>query len=391
MKAIINGKIIKGNEILENQAIIFDEKIIDFIPQEEFKTYISKYSKGDHKLQIIDAKNNYVSPGFIDIHIHGSGGRDTMDGTLEDLKVISSTIAKHGVTSFLPTTMTMHKDKIYTALIAIREAKNTSMPGATVLGAHMEGPFISEKFKGAQSKDYILKPSINFIKEFMDVLKIITLAPEEDTNLNFIKEVSSKSDITLSLGHTNATYEETMDAINAGIAHATHTFNAMTPLNHRKPGAVGAIFNSKISCEFIADTIHIHPELYRLILHIKGQDKVVLITDSMRAGCMEKGIYELGGQKVIVDESSARLEDGTLAGSILSLNMAVKNILKYTDLSVPEAVSLATINPAKVIHVEDKKGSLEVKKDSDIIIFNDDLEVLTSIVNGNIIHKMEEF
>lgn len=391
MKAIINGKIIKEDKILENHVLIFDEKIIDFIPKENLDNYTKEHCNTAAEMHIVDAKNNYVSPGFIDIHIHGSGGKDTMDGTIEDLKIISSTIAKNGVTSFLPTTMTMHKDKIYTALKAVREAKKQSFNGASVLGAHMEGPFICEKYKGAQSKDYILKPNLNFISDYMDVLKSITLAPEEDNDFNFIKEVSSNSDITLSMGHTDITYEKAMMAIENGISHATHTFNAMSPLNHRKPGAIGAIFNSKISCEFIADTIHINPELYRLVLNIKGKDKVVLITDSMRAGSMKKGEYELGGQKVIVDDTSARLVDGTLAGSILTLNTAVKNILKYTNLSIPEAVNLATINPAKVIHVDDLKGSLKVNKDSDIIIFNDNLDILTTIVNGNIIYNMEEF
>lgn len=390
MKAIVNGKIIKENKIVLNKVLVFDNKIEGIVSYEEFDEYVRQgnIAKGD--LRIIDAKNNYVSPGLIDIHIHGSGGHDTMDGNIEALKGISRTIAEYGVTSFLPTTMTMEKEKIYEALQCINQAKYMKMPGAGVLGAHMEGPFISAKLKGAHKEEYILKPDFDFIREFADTIKIVTMAPEEDENFKFIKETRCLSDITLSIGHTNASYEVAIDAIDNGIEHATHTFNAMTALNHRSPGVVGAIFNSHISCELIADNIHIHPEMYKLLLKIKGEDKVVLITDSMRAGGMKNGIYELGGQRVIVKDKCARLEDSTLAGSVLTLNTAVKNILEHTELTIPEAVSLATINPAKVIHVDRHKGSIETQKDSDIIIFNDQLEVLYTIVEGEIVYLNNE-
>ena len=385
MKIIINGKIIKENEVAQNEAIVFDEKIIDFIPQSKLQEYIDKM---DEKPEVIDAQHNYVSPGFIDIHIHGAGGRDTMDGTLEDLNVISATIAKHGVTSFLPTTMTMSKEKVHMSLDAIRKAKDIKMKGAQVLGAHMEGPFINKKYKGAQNELYVTAPSYDYIKDYTDVIKVITMAPEEDKDYSFIKKVSKEhKEITLSMGHTNTSYDVAMEAIKAGISHGTHTFNAMSPLNHRNPGAVGAIFNSNVTCEIIADTIHIHPDMYKLLLKIKGLNKVILITDCMRAGCIGEGVSELGGQKVIVDGNSARLEDGTLAGSILTLNNAVRNVLMHTELLVYEAIKLATLNPAKVIHVDKTKGSLEKGKDSDIIIFDNKFNVLTTIVNGNIVFK----
>lgn len=380
---IKGGKIILENEVLENKVLIFNDKIVDILDEEDLEKMEST-----HKIkQIIDAHGKYISPGFIDIHIHGSGGKDTMDGELAGLKIISETIAKNGVTAFLPTTMTMEKQKIYKALDTVRLAIKDNIKGAKILGAHMEGPFISEKYKGAQKKDYILKPSFEFIENYLDIIKIISMAPEEDFEFKFIKEVKNNSDIVLSMGHTNSDYETAMEAVRAGVSNATHTFNAMTALNHRRPGVVGAVLASNISFELIADTIHIHPAMFQILLNAKGKDKMILITDSMRAGCMNNGDWELGGQKVIVANNSARLTDGTLAGSVLTLNKAVFNMLKYTDLEIYEAVALASINPAKLINIDRTKGSIKIGKDADLIIFDEELKVDLSISEGKIIYK----
>lgn len=378
MNAIINGKIITENEILYDKVLLFDEKIVDIVDNKEFNKNSANY---------IDAKGCFISPGFIDIHIHGSGGYDTMDGEYNALDSISKTIAKCGVTSFLATTMTMEKEKIYSALDNILFSMNRGLGGANLLGAHLEGPFINKKYKGAQNERYIIEPSFEFIKDYVDVIKIITVAPECDRDFRFIERVNQIKGITLSMGHTNTSYDIAMEAIDRGVRHATHTFNAMSPFNHREPGAVGAIFNSDITCEVIADLVHVYPAAIDVLLRIKGKDKVVLITDSMRAGCMKKGEYELGGQKVIVDDVSARLEDGTLAGSILTLNKAVYNVMDSLDLSLIDAVKMATINPAKVINVDDKKGSLDIGKDADITIFNDKLEILYTFVNGKEVYR----
>lgn len=399
LKAIINGRIVLNNKTIENKVLVFDKKILDIS---------DKVPEG---AEIIDAKGNIVSPGLIDIHIHGSGGSDTMDGTKEALEIISSTIVKNGVTGYLPTTMTMSKDKIYKALDTIEylmdkdlidtasiessyndDLKSISMAevkgkGAKVLGCHMEGPFINEKYKGAQSKEHILKPSYDFIKKYKNIIKIITFAPEMDETHSFIKDVKANTNITLSIGHSNATFEEAMSAIDEGVSHITHTFNAMTPLNHRKPGIVGAAFSSDTTSEFIADKIHIHPGIFQIFLNNKGKKNVVLITDSMRAGCMKDGKSELGGQTVYVKDGSARLEDGTLAGSILTLNKAVYNFFNNTNLKLHEAIALATINPARVIKLDNKKGSLEIGKDADITIFNEAFDALVTMVEGNIVYN----
>lgn len=386
MRAIVNGKIITPDNVLFNKVVIFDEEIKDIIDENQFKEQIN-FGKFEN-IEIIDAQENYVSPGFIDIHIHGSAGHDTMDGEIENIKGISEVIAKNGVTGFLPTTMTMSRENIYKALDNIKCCMNLNFQGAKILGTHLEGPFISEKYKGAQKKDYIITPDYNFIEGFKDIIKIITLAPEEDKNFNFIRQVKENTNIILSIGHTNATYEEAMEAIKKGVSSATHTFNGMTPFNHRNPGVVGAIFNSDIYCEIIADTIHIHPEIFQTLGKIKGKDRLILITDSMRAGCLKDGISELGGQKVIVKNNTARLEDGTLAGSVLTLNKAVKNYMENTDFKIYEVVNMASLNPAKSLGIDSKTGSIQVGKDADIIIFDNDFNIKQTVINGETIFKI---
>lgn len=378
MRAIINGKIILKDKTVENKVVIFDKKIKHIIEKEDFY----KINNILEKLDIIDADGCYVSPGFIDLHIHGSGGSDAMDGTLKDLKIISQVIAQKGVTGFLPTTMTMSKEKIYKALNTIKEGMDLDLGGAKVLGAHMEGPFINSKYKGVQDEKYIIKPSYDFINGYEKVIKIITLAPEKDYNFEFIKKVKENTSIVLSIGHSDAIYEEVIEAIKNGISHATHLFNAMSPLHHRKPGVVGAVLSSDINCEFIADKIHIHPGVFELIINAKGPNKVILVTDSMRAECMKNGISELGGQKVIVKDNLAMLEDGTLAGSVLTLNRALKKVLENTKLKIHEVVAMASSNAARNIGIDKRKGSIELGKDADITIFDEEFEIKHTIVEG---------
>ncbi|MPQ33144.1 N-acetylglucosamine-6-phosphate deacetylase [Clostridium estertheticum] len=384
MKAIINGKIIMKDRIIYNSVIVFDLKIIGIIDNDNFHQYKEECRE---EINVIDAKGRFVSPGFIDIHIHGSGGYDTMDATKKALEIIGTTIAENGVTGYLPTTMTMEASSIYKALDVVREEMRIETRGAKILGVHVEGPFINEKYKGAQKANNIVKPDYDIIKDYLDIIKIITLAPEKDIDHSFIKKVKANSKITLSIGHSDASFEEAMKAIDDGISHATHIFNAMTPFNHRKPGIVGAIFTSDISCELIADLIHVHPAIFNILINLVHTDRMVLITDSMRAGCIKSGVSELGGQKVIVKNGAARLEDGTLAGSVLTLNKAILNMLRNSDLKIYDVVAMATINPAKVINMDNKKGSLEIGYDADIAIFNDDIDVSFTIVEGKIVYE----
>ena len=377
MRGIINGKMITENTITENKVLLFDKKILGIVEQDELSDY--------GKVELINAKGKYVSPGLIDIHIHGIGGHDTMDGSLEALQQMSIYVAKNGVTGFLPTTMTLDQASICKSLDIIKILKDAKPLGARILGAHMEGPFINPKYKGAQREQYIIKPNYEFIKDYTDIIKIITLAPEMDENFAFLDAVRQHEEIVLSIGHSNATYEEALEAIAKGVSHATHTFNAMSPFHHRKPGVVGAILNSDISCELIADKIHVHPGNFQLLINSKGVDRVVLISDSMRAACMKNGQYGLGGQTVNVNSDSARLKDGTLAGSVLTLNKAIKNVLENTDLTLCEAVNMASLYPAQVIGMSKQKGSIEIGKDADLVIFDADFAVQYTWVEGEII------
>ncbi|MGL5716849.1 MAG: N-acetylglucosamine-6-phosphate deacetylase [Paraclostridium sp.] len=373
MKAIINGKIVLKNEVLENKVIIFDEKIVDIS---------NEAPKG---CEIIDAKGNYISPGLVDIHIHGNMGKDTMEGTDEAIDTIAKSIMRHGVTSFLPTTMTMDEESINKALESIRKGMNRDTKGAKVIGAHLEGPFINKMYKGAQNGSYIVNPSYEFINKYEDVIKIVTYAPEEDIDLKFTKDIKNNTDIVLSIGHSAATFTQAREAIAKGANNITHTFNGMTGLNHRDPGVVGAALTTDVYTEIISDTIHITKDLFQFILDSKGKERIVLITDSMEAGGLEDGVYSLGGQDVIVKDGAARLESGSLAGSVLSLNRMLKNFYENTNLSINEAIHLASLNPAMSISLDKNKGSLEIGKDADIAIFDNEFNCYMTIVNGEIV------
>lgn len=381
MRAIVNGKILFAEQVIENKALLFEEQIKGIMD-------VNEVPEG---CEVIDAKGNYVAPGFIDIHIHGYDTKDTMDGTTEAIRTIAQGIAKNGVTSFLPTTMTMSKEEIATALEAARTVKAEGSEGAQVLGVHMEGPYINEAFKGAQNGKYIQAPNneaIEFVKNYQDIVKLITIAPEVEGAKAFIEEISHSTDIALSMGHTKATYEQAMEGIEAGITHTTHLFNAMTPLHHRNPGVVGAALASeKVSCEMICDTIHINKGLFTLVIKAKAPDKFVLVTDCMCAGGCKDGQYALGGQAVFVKDGSARLEDGTLAGSILRLNEALRNVVQNTECPVEKAIEFATINPAKTIGVDRFKGTLDTGKDADIILFDESINVKYTINKGITIYE----
>jgi N-acetylglucosamine-6-phosphate deacetylase len=202
--------------------------------------------------------------------------------------------------------------------------------------------------------------------------------------MDFLNHMHQHSHICFSIGHSNATYEEAIEAIEAGIKSATHLFNAMSGMNHREPGVVGAVLNSDIYCELIADKIHVHPAMFKLLINVKGSDRIILITDAMRAACMKQGIYELGGQQVTVEKGSARLADGTLAGSVLRLNEAVRNLLENTDISLPQAIAAVSINPARLIGLDGEVGSIEVGKSADIIIFDENIDIKATIIDGKL-------
>ncbi len=376
MKAIINGKIILKDRIVEGKALLYSNVIEGVIDAEAIPA----------DAEVIDACGGYVSPGLIDIHIHGYLGKDVCDGEEESIRTIAGGIVKNGVTGFLPTTMTVDMAVIKKALQVCRDLKDESKvwAGSEILGCHAEGPFISESKKGAQDPKYILKPDAAFVKEYADIIKVITLAPETDTeDFAALREIARDTDVVMSMGHTSADYDTAMASTNIGVKHVTHLFNAMTPLAHRAPGVVTAALNSDVSCEVIVDTFHVNPCFYDLLYKIKGR-KLVFITDCLPAGGLPYGEYTLGGTKIIYNDIVCRLEDGTVAGSVLPLNKGVWNVYTNSNIPLYECVNGATLNPATTIGIADKKGSIETGKDADIIITDDSFNVLKTIIGGEI-------
>ena len=320
-----------------------------------------------------------MSAGFIDLHIHGSGGADVMDATPESLDVISSILPSTGTTSFLATTMTMSPNAIDNALQNIQQY-SSYVTGANILGVHLEGPFLNTSKHGAQNKDYIEAPNFSLIENYIDNIKMITIAPEVNGSEKFVKKLSIEyPHVILSIGHSDASYEETMQSFGWGISHATHLFNAMNSYHHRKPGIVGAVFDADVTCDVIADMVHTHASTLELV-HKMKKDKLILITDAMRAGCMKCGTYDLGGRVVEVSDGKALLDDGTLAGSVLTMNEALLNMATHTSMTLVEAVNAVTKVPARKLGVN--KGELKVGFDADIVMFDDNFSIIRTIILG---------
>lgn len=446
MHAIVNGRIVLSDKILDGCALLFDKNIIGIVSRETLDTaWADGQSWKGKPLDITDAGGNYVAPGFINLHIHGCGGADTMDATEDSLAVMSRFLVQTGVTSFLPTTMTCDMQTIYKALERVREnmtlitrrreekrgslqsGQHTSeemkgdmsasgnnpkdcscagesepfdnktekmqqyrLPGAKVLGAYLEGPFISSKYKGAQHEGSIMPADFMQIKDYADVIKVVVLAPETLGNPEqvdaFIVQCKAHN-IIVSLGHSAADYDTALQVIRAGASHVTHLCNAMTGLHHRTPGLLGAALDSAVTCELIADNLHVHPAVQRLIYRTKNTAEIELITDSMRACGMADGISDLGGQTVIVKNGAARLTDGTLAGSIVTLNRAMANFRKNTGATVPEIVRMVTENQAQELGLFEKIGSLSPGAVADVTIFNDDFVILRTFVDGREVYR----
>jgi N-acetylglucosamine-6-phosphate deacetylase len=373
MKAIISGRIITPHGIVDQKILLFDEcihGIVDDLPE------------GD--VEVIDVKGAYVSPGFIDLHVHGMAGSDVMDGSYEALDTISRTQLKSGVTTFLGTTMTMETSVIIHALDAMKEY-GEHLSGAKLAGVHLEGPFISSHKKGAQSKTFIQAPNLDWILDYMDLIKIITYAPETDVDYRFTEAMKAYPHVSLSIGHSNATFDCACAAHQKGVKGITHLFNAMTGLLHREPGVVGAALTNDFYTEVIFDNVHVRPELYSLIWRLKGENRLVGVTDCMRAGYLDKGTYDLGGQEVFVDQTSARLKDGTLAGSVLKLNEGLKNIVHSLDIPLESIVKIFTQTPAAYIGLEDR-GQIKVGFKADFAVFNDAFDVTMTFVDGSLKH-----
>lgn len=338
--------------------------------------------------------NYHLIPGLIDLHIHGVKGNDVMDANQQALTAISMALAEEGTTGFLATTMTSSQEKIENAL---REIKNfmqqaEKVKGANLLGIHLEGPFISPQKIGAQCADYVSSPNIETFKNWQTLadnhIKLVTLAPEEIGSLELIRYLK-KNNMIAAMGHTNATYDEALLAIENGCIYVTHLFNAMRGIHQREPGVVtAALLDEKISTELIVDGVHLHPAIVELALKIKGKEKIILVTDAMRATCLGDGCYDLGGQTVTVKNNKATLSDGTLAGSVLKMPSAIKNMMQFTGCTLFDAIKMASENPAKMIGVFDRKGSIAPNKDADLVVLDDKLNVVLTVCGGEIVYTL---
>jgi len=372
MQAIVNGKILLPDGEVTGQALLFDRKIVglcDAPPRD---------------CAAIDAGGLYVSPGWVDVHIHGYLGADASDGETDGLACMAEGLLKNGVTSFLPTTMTVPWPELERAFGCIRdfmaESARPDFPGAQALGCHAEGPFINPLRKGAQAESAILPPEAARMLPWADVIRLVTLAPEMPGALDCVRALR-EAGIRVSVGHTDAGYDETRAALDAGADHFTHTFNAMRGLSHREPGTVGAALTSDAYCELIADTFHVSRALYPLLRRCKG-DHLVLITDCTRAGGLADGEYTLGGQPIHVRGIECRLADGTIAGSVLKMNDAVRNYRDGAGVPLYEAAARASLSPARSLGLDARKGSLLPGRDADILLLNADCAVQAAWIGG---------
>ena len=432
MKAITNGRMIVPGE---NEAfcertgcvLLYDAAgIRAIVDAAAFDAEAESVAPED----VLDAGGRYVAPGFWNVHVHGGSGADTMDADPAALDVLRRQQAAMGVTTFLPTTMTCPWDDVAAALGRVRAAmaKNGQGLGADILGAHLEGPFISPEEKGSQEETNILPPDVARIAPYADVVRLVTFAPEElppradetatadslrpdasrpsvatvanvatmnhtslppDERDWSFAEACERAGITLSIGHTAADYETAASAVRShGIHHFTHLFNAMTGLHHRRPGAVGAALDTDACVELICDDVHIAPAVQRLVWRLKGKDRLILVTDAMRACGLGDGTYEFGGHEVTVTGARALLADGTIAASVATLPHCMRCFRRNTGASVADVVTMVTQTPARDLSLYETRGSFAPGKRADITIFDDDFTIFATIVGGRRVGKM---
>ena len=379
---IANGRVVTPWQALEKGTVVIEGgKIVEikegFDPTEGVEA------------TVIDAAGKTVAPGFVDIHVHGGAGHDTMDATPQAIQAMAQFFASHGVTGFLPTTMTAAKEATLAAIENVALCQREQTGGAQTLGVHLEGPYISSSEPGAQPVQHIRPADPDEYCEFFawNNIKLITLAPEIPENRELIAYAVQRG-ATVAVGHSAASYDEVRRAVWLGLSHSTHTFNGMGGLHHGEPGTAGAVLTcDEIMAEVIADNIHIHPAVIKLLVRAKGVRRTVLITDAIRAAGMPDGTYELGGQRVTVKEGVVRIATGSLAGSTLTMDRAVRNAMAATGLSLAETLPMASCNPARAIGMEREKGSLEPGKDADVILLDDALRVVMTMVGGKVVYR----
>lgn len=377
--------------ILKNAVVIdgdFKQNRLDIDIQDGRIAQIGKHLEGES----LDLSGMYVVPGFIDTHMHGAYGVELAEPevTAGQIQTVCAFEASQGVTCFAPAIRILAPSDMCRAIERIRSAKPAR--GAKIGGIHVEGPFVSETYRGALLKDYIQKPSVDMVKSFCKagggLVRILTLSPELEGAEDVIRYAVSNG-ITVSIGHTNASYEETENAIAWGAARLTHTFNAMRPLHHRSPGVLGsALTNEKVICELICDFIHLHPAAVKMVYLLKGDDRINVISDSCAAAGKADGEYMLGGQKRYVKDGVIRTEDGTIAGSSKTVYDGVKNLVRI-GVPLESAVKMASINPAKALKIDKETGSIAEGKAADLVVLDKDLHIRYTFVDGTRVFDSE--
>ncbi len=381
MKKILlkNGRIVLKNKLVNGSISIFDGKI-EKIFENNFDLDEKDFD------EIIDLNQKYLGPAFVDVHTHGADGADAMDVSEEALRKISKYLAKEGTANFLATTLTSTKEILKNVLGIVAKLQDKDIDGANIFGVHMEGPYFSVEYKGAQNEKYMKPAGIKELDEYLSVkeglVKLFSISPHNQENLEAIKYLSDRG-VVASVGHSAAKYEDVIKAVDCGLTHATHTYNAMKGFTHREPGVVGAVFNSdEIMAEIIFDKFHVHPEAVRTLIKIKGVDKVVCVTDSMSATGLPEGKYKLGELDVNVKDGQARLAmNDALAGSVLRMDGAFRNLIEL-GYSITDVFKMTSTNAAKEFKLN--SGEIKVGKDADIVIMDKDYHVCMTFVKGKV-------
>lgn len=375
-----NGKVYINHTFVEMTVGVYNGKIRLF-PADK---------KLPEEADIIDVSGKKVVPGFIDIHSHGAAGVDVNGAAAEGLETICKAMAQWGTTSWLASVLTDTEEQTKRCIDEFKKHKNMEHKGADLLGIHLEGPFLCSMYKGAMPEHLLQMPNMPLLREYQrragGYIKYITVSPEVEGIVDDIPEMI-KLGMAVAIGHSGADYDTSWRAIHNGVSACTHTFNAMKLMHQHFPAIMGAVLESDIYCEAICDGRHLHPGVVRLLIKTKGLDKVIAITDSIMAAGMPDGQYRLGENHVIVKDGDARLEDGTRAGSTLTQNVALKNLLAFTGRPLEEVLPLLTENPAKLVDVYDKKGSLEDGKDADIVVLDEKNDIFEVFVQGRKIQR----
>ena len=381
--ALVGGTIITPFRVVKNGTIIIEN------------TRISELGKSidveiPDETEIYDVSGRLVCPGFVDLLVHGGAGYGFADDDDSSIEAVSGYFLKYGSTSVLASLFAKPEKLLLRDLRRIADYIE-SHPDSNIRGIHMEGPYLNKQLKGAMNEDYLWTPSIESWEKIWEAskgyVKIMTIAPELPGAYPVMR-AAARQGVVLSIGHSMASYDDIEIAIDNGAAHVTHIFNAMRPFHHRNPGIIlSSLLRNELKIELIADTLHVHPAVMELLIKLKGASGIILVSDSIRAGGMHEGEYEFADQKVFMKEKKAFLADGTLAGSTLTLNIAIKNMVETANAKLTEAVRMASLNGAKVINSAHKKGILAVGKDADIVVLNENYEVETTILNGKLAYQ----